>query len=643
MTVGNKNIDDVKRELENKQTKSINDVIEYFSWMFPEGKTDYVEGFTDNQGKLITYKSEKGMNRSFFRKYHLIETGKVKVFLNEHPELQEYFKLKYEYAKQSYKYFMEFMDSLLDSIKGFVPDREQTKLCNRYSHYFPWFWYKLKKPQYIDRPITISVFVSYQSLSVELELDADASNQSDYSSFNKHMEEPLDDGLSYVAEPKDNKKAIEIQNKIDDNQDLSNETIPDGVRIKIVKKLEIANDKKDDDYKKEIIGGIEQLIKYYDKTGLAESTFMKKFRLHQSIDKLSKNIILYGPPGTGKTYNTTKLAVWLCNKGKFGNIDPDKYDAVMEQYRDFIKCGQIKFVTFHQSYGYEDFIEGIRPRLISSDNGDNESNIKYQIEDGVFKVFCDSARNDKDNNYVFIIDEINRGNISKIFGELITLIEDSKREGTTEAISAILPYSKIEFSVPKNVYIIGTMNTADRSIAMLDTALRRRFSFIEMLPYTGVVDGIKIGNIDVSKMLETVNERIEVLYDREHTIGHAFFLGLENEKSVEELASIFENNVMPLLQEYFYDDYEKINWVLGGTVNKPCGFLTAKKISPNPFQSESGIIYRIADHSAFTKQDNYINIYGKAPKENDEFEEDVESANDVDNVSGQSTDAPASN
>lgn len=184
--------------------------------------------------------------------------------------------------------------------------------------------------------------------------------------------------------------------------------------------------------------------------------------------------------------------------------------------------------------------------------------------------------------YIFIIDEINRGNISKIFGELITLIEDSKRAGMPEAASAILPYSKLEFSVPKNVYILGTMNTADRSIAIMDTALRRRFSFKEMMPEPKLLNGVSVEydgeSIDVEAMLITINERIEYLYDREHTIGHAFFMPLKENASLEKLAGIFSKKIIPLLQEYFYEDYEKIRLVLGDNAKDPeYQFIKAEK------------------------------------------------------------------
>ncbi len=166
-------------------------------------------------------------------------------------------------------------------------------------------------------------------------------------------------------------------------------------------------------------------------------------------------------------------------------------------------------------------------------------------------------------NYVFIIDEINRGNISKIFGELITLIEESKRVGKPEGMTARLPNSQKHFGVPDNVYIIGTMNTADRSIATIDTALRRRFLFREMLPNPQVLADVMVEDLSISAMLTRINQRIAVLYDREHTIGHAYFMKLRDNPTVETLAEIFRNNIIPLLQEYFYEDYEKICLVLG--------------------------------------------------------------------------------
>jgi 5-methylcytosine-specific restriction protein B len=171
---------------------------------------------------------------------------------------------------------------------------------------------------------------------------------------------------------------------------------------------------------------------------------------------------------------------------------------------------------------------------------------------------------DDSTPYVLIIDEINRGNIAKIFGELITLIEPSKRAGADESLSVRLPYSKDEFSVPSNLYLIGTMNTADRSLAQIDIALRRRFNFEELMPDLDVLKDVpSVSGIDVSKMLEAINMRIELLYDREHTIGHSHFLPLLDDPTLDCLAEIFEYQILPLLEEYFFEDWDLIAQVLG--------------------------------------------------------------------------------
>ena len=447
-----------------------------------------------------------------------------------------------------------------------------------------------------------------------------------------------------------------------------------------------------------------------------------------SEEQFDKNTILYGPPGTGKTYNTAIYAVAICDDKSLDSLTD--YDAVMARYNELIIEGRVTFTTFHQSYGYEEFIEGIKPVMVSSEGTERSKDVKYDVIPGVFKNVCDIAfkkevktqgfdiseeahiwkvtvrsevRQDcfdnnrvridwyidsdgangfvndmvagdivlttdgnrrringiavitsedayeldskadkttrdvkwlaksidvditdinagkmlhrmtcarvpkmkvedivalaKENNldlagtvieentkpYVFIIDEINRGNISKVFGELITLIEETKRAGADEAMETTLPYSGDLFSVPNNVYIIGTMNTADRSIALMDTALRRRFQFKEMMPDVEVLRNIgadKVGNLDVAEMLEKINERITFLYDREHTIGHAFFTRLKEEPTIERLASIFKKSVVPLLQEYFYEDYQKIQMVLGdnGKSNENYKFIKDTKV-----------------------------------------------------------------
>ena len=230
-----------------------------------------------------------------------------------------------------------------------------------------------------------------------------------------------------------------------------------------------------------------------------------------------------------------------------------------------------KVVTFHQSYGYEEFVEGLRPILSNKENkedseeteSDKAGIVRYEIRDGIFKELCNEARKAPKQRFAIIIDEINRGNISKIFGELITLIEADKREGMRNAISVKLPYSGEDFSIPQNVDIIGTMNTADRSLAVLDTALRRRFAFVEMMPDYKALEDITVDGIRMDELLRRLNERIEVLYDRDHMIGHAYFIPLRDQPTLEHLEQIFQQRIIPLLQEYFFDDWEKIRLVLG--------------------------------------------------------------------------------
>lgn len=227
-----------------------------------------------------------------------------------------------------------------------------------------------------------------------------------------------------------------------------------------------------------------------------------------------------------------------------------------------VELGFIKLITFHQSYSYEEFIEGIRPSL-----NNEESSINYELVNGIFKQLSEKAEKDPSNNYVLIIDEINRGNISKIFGELITLIENTKRISSSnkkKGLRVELPYSKIQFGVPENLFIIGTMNTADRSITNIDTALRRRFVFEEFPPLYNLSTIGKIERngkeINLQNILKTINTRIEYLLDKDHQIGHVYFL---NTNTWEELCGNFRNNIIPLLQEYFYNDWEKIRLVLG--------------------------------------------------------------------------------
>ena len=412
------------------------------------------------------------------------------------------------------------------------------------------------------------------------------------------------------------------------------------------------------------------------------------------------NQILYGPPGTGKTYNTIAKAIGIIETRKVGKEEingKEERKILKKKFDEYVQSGQIKFVTFHQSYGYEEFVEGIKP-VFNQDKG-----LEYKITNGVFKDICKNAifnigdtiegytisyvgseliklkkkniegeipvpiylieelvrllkngsitiediknRSAAEKNpeilekyivngytnlftylveyymekssikikkRVLIIDEINRGNISKIFGELITLIEPSKRLGADDEIMVELPYSKEKFGVPSNLYIIGTMNTADRSIALMDTALRRRFEFVEMMPeYNNLKE---VAGIDIGQMLKTINERIEYIYDRDHAIGHAYFIDVSD---METLANVFKNKILPLLQEYFYDDWEKIRLVLGD--NQKDEDLQFVKVKENMAKEklfggkiddiDDKVLYEISDQETFNNPQSYIKIY----------------------------------
>ena len=267
----------------------------------------------------------------------------------------------------------------------------------------------------------------------------------------------------------------------------------------------------------------------------------------------SLNQIFYGPPGTGKTYQTVASALAIIDDVSVR----ERSEGDLETFHELRESGQVGMVTFHQNYAYEDFIEGIRPVI-----GDESDSLRYELCDGIFKQIAKAAEEERDKRFVLIIDEINRGNIAKIFGELITLIEDSRRLGADDETKVTLPYSKESFGVPDNLYLIGTMNTADRSIQLLDTALRRRFTFVEMMPepehkrISEDVDGV-----NCQEMLNAMNERITALLDREHQIGHTYLMGVD---TIEALSDVFQNKIFPLLQEYFFDDWSKIRAVLGG-------------------------------------------------------------------------------
>ncbi len=324
--------------------------------------------------------------------------------------------------------------------------------------------------------------------------------------------------------------------------------------------------------------------------------------------KQAQNVILYGPPGTGKTYTLRK--------------------DYFPQYESVNKTGEIlkryEFITFHQSYSYEEFVEGIRPEL--DRDGKSAGNISYVLSKGVFRRICERAQQDNSNQYAIFIDEINRGNISRIFGELITLMELDKRDGENNMMRAVLPYSGDSFSVPGNLDIFGTMNTADRSLAHIDTALRRRFTFRELMPDAGLLDKVTMGQevIDLENLLRAMNERIEALFDREHMIGHAYFFG-DNDTTIDgnEFPGVFRDRIIPLLTEYFFDDWSKVRAVLADDRcpdNPEWQFISEREVPEKVVLPSAGSrnkkVYQI-NVAAFNSPGSYIKIYSPPDQVNE--------------------------
>lgn len=276
----------------------------------------------------------------------------------------------------------------------------------------------------------------------------------------------------------------------------------------------------------------------------------------ESVLSRKKQVILYGPPGTGKTYHAEKtcneLAARRLFRKSFDSLSHDEKTSVLGDGRT---NGVVRMCCFHPSYGYEDFIEGIKPRVVNNQT-------VFEPRDGIFKTICTDAIKDSNKKFYLIIDEINRGDISRIFGELIMLIEAGKRDK-----EVILPLSNKSFKVPPNVYIVGTMNTADRSIALLDVALRRRFGFIELMPDYTLLENVVFDGLPLAGWLKELNTRIceNIGKDaRNLQIGHSYFL--EKEKAVinnELFKKIIKEDIIPLIEEYCYGDYALISKVLG--------------------------------------------------------------------------------
>lgn len=286
-------------------------------------------------------------------------------------------------------------------------------------------------------------------------------------------------------------------------------------------------------------------------------------RIAKALER-RKQAVIYGPPGTGKTFYGRRFAVWWMLKRR-GRTDATEVLADKTRFEAEEKAlsavdpkhhvGALTRVTFHASYAYEDFIEGFRP----ADNG--QAGLVLRLEDGVFKRVCRAAAEDPSRDYLVMIDEINRANVAKVLGELLTLLEADKR-----GLAVILPQSKMPLAVPPNVFVLGTMNTADRSIKLLDTALRRRFAFIEMMPDIELLSGASVGDLELSDFLTGLNQAIERVEGREKQIGHSYFLHDDGRpvSTIEEMGARFREEILPLLQEYAYDESKVLVEILGG-------------------------------------------------------------------------------
>ncbi|MBD2149851.1 AAA family ATPase [Pseudanabaena sp. FACHB-1277] len=293
---------------------------------------------------------------------------------------------------------------------------------------------------------------------------------------------------------------------------------------------------------------------------LLASSLITKYGNQIDINEISNRLNVYSRsnPHTLFTnlFNEKRTDYWtLTNSGKeYVENQLIKQFAGIKTLANFDISHNIKFVTFHQSFAYEEFVEGIKPIP------DGSGGMSYTIKDGVFKEICTQAKNDSKNKYLIIIDEINRANIAKVFGELITLIEDDKRIGARNELKVTLPYSQEEFGVPKNLYILGTMNTSDRSIALLDIALRRRFTFIELKPDPELLKEKIIDGIKLDQLLIQLNQRITLLIGRDYQIGHSYFMNVD---TLESLRFTWYHRIIPLMQEYFYHNSEMLRVAIG--------------------------------------------------------------------------------
>ena len=272
----------------------------------------------------------------------------------------------------------------------------------------------------------------------------------------------------------------------------------------------------------------------------------------ENILRRKGQVILYGPPGTGKTFHARRVARELASRSAFGKTFVDLTET--EKATVDGDAGLVRLCTFHPGYGYEDFVEGLRPRTTVAQQ------MVFEPQDGVFKRLCDDASKQDRRHFFLVVDEINRGDVPRIFGELITVIEQDKR-----GVRVILPITGKSFSVPPNVFLIGTMNTADRSISLLDAALRRRFGFIELMPDSSQLDGRKAGALPLGPWLDALNERLRKYLKRDARnlqIGHAYLLPRQPITSVADFGRVLRDDIIPLLEEYCYDDFQTLRDIL---------------------------------------------------------------------------------
>lgn len=481
-----------------------------------------------------------------------------------------------------------------------------------------YFWVRGEDKKIKDAPVSFSLFLYKQNNQIQVRVSVEIITAygseakkskcfSARSAYESMLNLGLNPGLFYFYD--------------DETHTAYDENVPaEFIRskevqkhVEVVKLIELNDNSNDEQLLSDIKEAIRELQPYYNqatsKTGESENL---QTALTASVDSkpsiaikqtlsFPKNTILFGPPGTGKTYHSIAFAEAIVEKRQdvldklLSGEDIAEYAKLKNSFdKELIKTdengkitnGHICFTTFHQSYSYEDFMEGIFPDV------DKNGNIKYKLRPGVFKSLCDYAKDRLKENFVIIIDEINRGNISKIFGDLISLVEEGKRIGESNGLTATLPYSKETWGVPVNVYLIGTMNTADRSIERIDTALRRRFHFIETRPEPSLLEKYKqiakadntTEDLSLSELLTAMNDRIAYVFDREHQIGHSYFLTIPVDAngtySLKELSRVFRHEIIPLLQEYFYNDYQKIRYILGlGGQTSVNGIITEKERS----------------------------------------------------------------